>query len=158
FGVSGRDLFSQYTVQDRGMTLRIESTPEIERVRARAIGVQPLQPRGRFDEGRHVIVGDPPDDMIREFAFPKPLIAQCQCPGMETGIRESTHGLQVSPEGQRTRDIRMKLLRKESRADELSPTVQACIGIEMGARDETLAPLRLLQSGRDPVDKAFRTR
>ena len=39
FGISGNDLLSKYAVQDRGITVRIEGTPEIESVRVRTIGV-----------------------------------------------------------------------------------------------------------------------
>ena len=39
FGISGNDLLSKYAVQDRGITVRIEGTPEIKSVRVRTIGV-----------------------------------------------------------------------------------------------------------------------
>ena len=39
FGISGNDLLSKYAVQDRGITVRIEGTPEIKSVRVRTVGV-----------------------------------------------------------------------------------------------------------------------
>src|SRR5689334_15531538 len=77
---------------------------------------------------------------------------------MQARIRESTHRLQTSPQAQRTRDVRVKLFRKKPRTDELSPTVQARIRIEMRSGDEALAAMGLLQGSRDAVDKALRTR
>jgi len=105
-----------------------------------------------------MIVGDPPDDVTREFRFPEPLGTQGQRFAMKVGIRESKHRLEASPEGQRTRDMGVKIVRKEARADEIPPAVAACIWIEMGARDEALAPLRYLVDSRDPIDETFRTR
>jgi len=158
FGISSNDLFGKHPVQDRRRAVRIERTPEIERGRVRTFGVQFFQPCRRFDEGRHVIVGDPPDDVTWELRLAEPLGTQRQGVAMKVCVRESEHRLQASPERQRSRNIRVKLIRKEPRADKLPPTVPACLWIEMGATDETLAPFRYFVNRRDPIDKAFRTR
>jgi len=78
FGISSNDLFGKHPVQDRRRAVRIERTPEIERGRVRTFGVQFFQPCRRFDEGRHVIVGDPPDDVTWELRLAEPLGTQRQ--------------------------------------------------------------------------------
>ncbi len=102
-----------------------------------------------------MIVGDPPGDVAREFRFPEPLGALSQGFPMEARIGESKYGFQAAPQRQRTRDIRVQLLRQEARADQLSPAVPSCFWIEMGAVDETFAPLGDLVGSRDPIDEAF---